>query len=176
MNPVRPRYAYIERLANRLLADAQVTSAPVPVEEIAQSRGCTIVPASLNDVSGILVRSAESVTIGVNSRHSQTRKRFTIAHELGHLLLHRGQEVRYDHSFRYSLRSGVSSTGTDIEEIEANFFAASILMPDNLLKNDPRAEFIDMNDESAVRELAAEFKVSQQAMALRLARLLDRRT
>ena len=42
-------------------------------------------------------------------------------------------------------------------------------MPDDLLTFDPRAEFIDMNDESAVRELAIKFKVSQQAMALRLA-------
>ena len=49
------------------------------------------------------------------------------------------------------------------------------LMPDDLLTFDPRAEFIDMNDESAVGGLAIKFKVSQQAMALRLARLLDRR-
>lgn len=175
MSLARPRYAYIERLAERLLAEAGVTESPVPIERIAETKGCSIVGAILQDVSGILVRSIEGVTIGVNARHAPTRKRFTVAHELGHLLLHKGQEVRYDHHFRYSLRSEASSAGTDVEEVEANFFAASILMPDSMLKRDARTAFIDMDDDAAVGELARDYKVSRQAMALRLARLLGRR-
>lgn len=175
MNPVRPRYAYIERLAERLLAEAGVTEAPVPVERMAEAQGCKITRAVLDDVSGILLRAPEGVTIGVNARHALTRRRFTVAHELGHLLLHRGQEIRYDHHFRVSLRSEVSSAGTDLEEIEANFFAASLLMPDSMLRRDPRTAFIDMDDDAAVSELARDYAVSRQAMALRLARLVGRR-
>ena len=175
MRLVRPRYAYIERLTERLLAEARVVNAPVPVELMAEAKGCRIVGAHLRDVSGILVRSADGVTIGVNARQAPSRRRFTVAHEFGHFLLHEGQEVRYDHHFRFSLRSDASSAGTDIEEIEANFFAASLLMPDSILRRDPRTAFIDMDDDAAVGQLAGDFRVSRQAMALRLARLFGGR-
>lgn len=175
MSIARPRYAYIERLAERLLEQAGVVQPPVPVEQMARAAGCKIMPAKLRDVSGVLVRSAEGATIGYNSDHSPTRKRFTIAHELGHFLLHQGQGVTYDHDFRVSLRSDESSEGTNIEEIEANFFAASILMPDRMLAADPRTKFIHLDDDRAVEALAKSYRVSRQAMSLRLMRLLGRR-
>ena len=175
MTSPRPRYAYIERLAEHLLEKAGVTQPPVPVEAMARASGCKIVAAKLQDVSGVLVRSADGATIGFNSDHPQSRKRFTIAHELGHFLLHQGQEVRYDHDFRVSLRSEESSEGTNIEEIEANFFAASLLMPDKILLADPRTAFIPLDDDASVEALAKSYKVSRQAMSLRLTRLSNRR-
>lgn len=175
MTAPRPRYAYIERLAERLLEEAGVIQPPVPVEGMARARGCKIIAAKLRDVSGVLVRSTDGATIGYNSDHPQTRKRFTIAHELGHFLLHEGQEVRYDHDFRVSLRSEESSEGTNIEEIEANFFAASLLMPDKILAADPRTAFIHLDDDASVEALAKSYKVSRQAMSLRLTRLFNRR-
>lgn len=175
MTAPRPRYSYIERLAEHLLEKACVTQAPVPIEAMARASGCKIFGAKLRDVSGVLVRSADGATIGFNSDHPQTRKRFTIAHELGHFLLHQGQEIRYDHDFRVSLRSEESSEGTNIEEIEANFFAASLLMPNKILLADPRTAFIDLDDDAAVEALAKSYKVSRQAMSLRLTRLSNRR-
>ena len=174
MTTPRPRYAYIERLAERLLGEAGVIQPPVPVEGMARKTGCKVIAAKLRDVSGVLVRSRNGATIGYNSDHPQTRKRFTIAHELGHFLLHRGQEVRYDHDFRVSLRSQESSEGTNIEEIEANFFAASLLMPEKILAADPRTAFIHLDDDATVEALAKSYKVSRQAMSLRLTRLLNR--
>lgn len=176
MTAPRPRFSYIQRLAERLLADHSVTRPPVPVDDMARKAGCRIVPAALQDVSGILVRSSDGPTIGVNDRQHPVRQRFTIAHELGHLLLHRGEQVTYDHSFRVNLRSDESSEGRDVEEIEANFFASRLLMPDVFLHADPRTTSIDMDDDDeAVAALAKEYKVSQQAMTLRLARLGRRR-
>jgi Zn-dependent peptidase ImmA (M78 family) len=171
----RPRYAYIERLAERILGEAGVAAAPVPVEEIARSNGCRVVRSDLKEISGILVRSEGVPVIGVNAKHPETRRRFTVAHELGHLLLHEGKEVRFDKDFRVSLRSSTSSTGTDIEEIEANFFAASLLMPTKFTEADPRAAFIELENVKAVEALAATYKVSPQAMTLRLARFMGRR-
>ena len=176
MTVLRPRYAYIERLAERLLDEAGVNVAPVPIEAMARARGCKIVSTDLKDVSGILVRSQHGATIGVNARHAPTRRRFTVAHELGHFLLHEGQEVRYDHDFRVSLRSEASSEGTNLEEIEANFFAASVLMPDKMLTADPRTAFVHLDDDRAVETLAKSYKVSRQAMSLRISRLLQRNT
>ena len=169
----RPRYSYIVRLTQRLLADHGVEAPPIPVESIAKAMKCRVVFSPLEDVSGILVRSSEGATIGVNERQPPVRRRFTIAHELGHLLLHSGNQVTYDHDFRVNLRSSASSEGRDVEEIEANFFAASLLMPDPLLEADPRTLFIHVDDDRGVGEIAKTFKVSQQAMTLRLARLLN---
>lgn len=171
----RPRYAMIERVVGKLLRQHGPNCPPVPVERIARSQGCRIEASDLRDVSGILVRSRGGNVIGVNSTHSEARRRFTIAHELGHLLLHEGEQVRFDKEFRVSLRSDESSAGTNVEEMEANFFAASLLMPDAMLAADQRAYSIELEDAESVRDLAGAYKVSVQAMTLRLARLVDRR-
>lgn len=175
MTPQRPRFSFVERLADRLVMEAGFKAPPIAVKRIVAAQGCTIRTLDLKDISGILVRSANGSVIGVNSTHHETRRRFTIAHELGHLLLHDGQEVRYDRDFRVSLRSDESSAGTNVEEVEANFFAASLLMPDRMLSADLRASSIDLEDVEGVREIARAYAVSAQAMTLRLARLIDRR-
>lgn len=174
MTPRRPRYAYIEKLADRLLDEAGVTKAPVPVERLARLKGCRVVKSNLKEVSGILFRSDEGAIIGVNDGHAPTRQRFTIAHELGHLLLHAGQEVHYDKDYRVSLRTEESSTGTNLEEVEANFFAASLLMPDRLLRSDPRASQMDIENEEVILALSRAYGVSAQAMTHRLLRMARR--
>jgi Zn-dependent peptidase ImmA (M78 family) len=158
----------MERTVDELLKSNNVTQPPVPVDEIARSRGFAIEYSDLDDVSGLLVRHGMACTIGVNRRDPPVRRRFTIAHELAHALLHTGKAVTFDKDFRYNLRSDLSSAGTDIEEIEANFFAASLLMPFRFLAQDERAHSIDVQDESAVRDLARSYGVSAQAMALRV--------
>jgi Zn-dependent peptidase ImmA (M78 family) len=72
-----------------------------------------------------------------------------------------------DKEYRVNFRSAESSEGTNVEEMEANFFAATILMPKNFLDEDDARRALD-NDER-VRELAARYKVSGHAMSLRLA-------
>ncbi len=130
------------------------------------------------DVSGALLRDEHRTVIGVNALHPDTRQRFTIAHELGHLVLHTGHPVHYDRApFRINLRNAVSSEARDPEEIEANRFAAELLMPEAMLKRDLLEQDIpglDVSDEHAletVRWLADRYKVSVQAMAIRLATL-----
>ena len=56
-----------------------------------------------------------------------------------------------------------------MEEIEANFFAASLLMPERFLDADGGVDAID--DDAMVSDLAARYQVSPQAMSLRLANL-----
>jgi Zn-dependent peptidase ImmA (M78 family) len=110
------------------------------------------------------------VMIGQFDQHGKTcpnRQRFTIAHELGHLLLHK-DEVHIDRAFRNS----ISSQAIDANEIEANRFAAELLMPFHLLKNEDISN-IDVEDESSLRDLARKFKVSLQAMTLRVTNIFD---
>ena len=175
MTPVRPRYARIEQLTDALLTEAGVTAPPVPIENIVTARGISIRLMDLKEVSGLVVRDGNAIVIGVNKAHPLTRRRFTIAHECAHALLHEGKEVRYDKDFRVDFRSGMSSLGVDVEEMEANFFAACILMPRRFLAADPLVSELDMEDAAGtVKALAARYKVSTQAMSIRLGNLATR--
>ena len=113
--------AEAQRLRRELGADSELA---IDVHAIAASLEAGVVYERLpSDVSGMLVRDNESIVIGVNESHSPSRQRFTIAHELGHLVMHRGRPLVVD-SARVNMRDSRSSMATDLEEIEANSFAA----------------------------------------------------
>jgi Zn-dependent peptidase ImmA (M78 family) len=172
MKPRRPRYGLIEREVMQLLSAAGVSGPPVPIEDIIRSRGIELRLADLgSDASGVLVRDGTTMVIGVNRKHARTRQRFTAAHELGHALLHEGEPVHYDLFFRVNLRSELSAQGVDVEEVEANHFAASILMPRTFLLLEPEVFLVDAEDSEAMAPLAKKFGVSTMAMGLRLSRL-----
>ena len=82
--------------------------------------------------SGFTLREGSRTIIGVNTRTSRKRQRFTIAHEIGHVVLHESPLI-VDHSVRIDWRDGVSSLGTQKQEIEANAFAAALLMPHRMV-------------------------------------------
>ena len=169
MKPVRPRYARISREVNALLMQAKVKAPPTPVENIAKLIGAKVTYSNFqNEISGLLLRREESVVIGVANEQSPTRQRFTIAHEIGHLLLHKGEELHIDADFRVNLRSAESSKANDVTEIEANAFAAELLMPIGFLKKDVTRLQIDMENSEQIDQLAEKYGVSAQAMTFRL--------
>src|ERR1700741_3403986 len=85
-------YVKIEHQVNQILAEAGIVSAPVAVNQIAKSKGAAVVPYELGDeVSGELVVGENRGTIVYNIAHHPNRQRFTIAHELGHFILHLGK-------------------------------------------------------------------------------------
>jgi Zn-dependent peptidase ImmA (M78 family) len=148
------------------------------VEAIARYVGLRVVPAPLGgDISGLLVTRKGSSTICVEERHHENRQRFTIAHEIGHHVLgHHFGEGENVHVDRVSMRSAKSSEGSDRLEIAANQFAAALLMPERVVELELQ-RLQDSPGEDVVRELARRFKVSTEAMAIRLSVLgYDRRT
>jgi Zn-dependent peptidase ImmA (M78 family) len=163
----------IESMIEELLATYQITEAPVPVERVAKAKGARIFYQSLeDDVSGFLYRDKAQAVIGVNTHHAPVRQNFTTAHELGHLLLHDQEQLHIDHGFRLRLRDDVSSQGTDEAEREANFFAASILMPRRFLGEDlVHEESVDLLDDDFLSNLARKYGVSAQALVNRLKNL-----
>lgn len=172
MKPLRPRYSKIDRLVAELLSENQVHGPAIPIHKIAESCGAAIQIENFNnEISGLLLRTPQATTIAVEKSQAPTRQRFTIAHELGHLLLHDGEEVRIDRNFRLNFRSPESSTAEDIEEIEANAFAASILMPASMLEAEVKQLIFDFDDEDQIKSLADRYKVSAQAMTIRLMNL-----
>jgi len=175
MTPSRPRYDLIERLTDTLLRESVATDAPVPIEQIVRGQGIMVRLMDLKEISGLVVRNNNQTVIGVNRGHPLTRRRFTLAHELAHALIHEGQEVHYDKDFRVDFRSGMSSLGVDIVEVEANFFAAAILMPWRFLEADPLVGNLDLEKgDEGVANLAARYKVSPHAMSIRLGNLAAR--
>lgn len=173
--PLRVRYTKIDRLIDDLLARHRVAGPPIPVESIIASAGIEISHKTLDgDLAGFLLRREGCMTIGVNGKHSPARQRFTLAHELGHALLHDGNELHLDHGFRVNLRSQVSAATTDLEEIEANAFAATLLMPARMLRRDLEAGSIDVEDDDQVALLAQSYGVSRTAMTFRLMNLFSR--
>src|SRR5262245_54180962 len=96
----RPRFSLARRKARELLRDAKINIAPIPVETLAQKIGASIrYEPFVGELSGMVHRSSSGLIIGVNSMHSANRRRFTIAHELGHLLLHRNNDLHVDERF-----------------------------------------------------------------------------
>ncbi|WP_412520887.1 ImmA/IrrE family metallo-endopeptidase [Actinomadura madurae] len=118
--------------ARELLDKEGIVKPPVDPFRIAQELlGVLLVqPEMKDDVSGMLVREPTRTVIGINQGHAATRQRFTVAHEIGHLQLHKGRPLIMDTDVRVNLRDKVSSMATDREEIEANRFAAALLIPD----------------------------------------------
>jgi Zn-dependent peptidase ImmA (M78 family) len=175
MSVRRARYAKIDSITAELLKKYSVSGPPVPVEDIARGEGASLVFKQFNnEISGLLLREGNNAIIAVEKKQPPARRRFTVAHELGHLLLHLGKEVRVDTAFRVNLRSPESSTAEDVEEIESNAFAAGLLMPEIFLRKDTAGLILDIDDEARVQALAKRYHVSTQAMTLRLVNLLSR--
>ena len=164
--------AKIETLVRRLLREHGVISPPIPVEQIAQNLGaevCYMPFEGEGEVSGMLYRDLDQKVIGVNSLHHPNRQRFTIAHEVAHLLLHKGTGIPIDKTLFINLRDTASSKATDPNEIEANRFAAELLMPRQMLLNDVKDQGIDLENEDDLLNLARRYRVSIQAFTFRLA-------
>lgn len=164
-----------ERAALRTLESHDALTAPVDVEGLAEALGADVRRQPFDgDVSGMLLRDGQRTLIGLNERHSPSRQRFSIAHELGHLILHRGKQLFVDHTVRVNLRDSHSATGTEREEIEANAFAAQLLMPEPLVLlavQALRKQDEALTDAQLPDVLADQFDVSVQAMGFRLINL-----
>ena len=162
----------MEKRVRSLLDDQGVTVAPVPVEEIARSLGAQVRYSPLDkELSGMILIKEDTPIIGVNSWHHSNRQRFTIAHEIAHLLLHRdmiGKQVHVDKRFPVLMRDTRSAAGTEQREIDANQFAAELLMPSFLLTRMLRKGAFDIDDDGHLDRLARKFGVSRQALDFRI--------
>lgn len=164
------------RAAERLLAKLGVDGVPVNVGQIAKRVGLRVAYVDLaDDVSALLVTDKDKTAVGVNANHSRTRQRFSLAHEIGHFVLgHQfelGEHVHVDSGRRISARSTLASAGLDSKEIEANQFAAELLMPTKLVRMHA-AEFAGHPLlENEVEALARRFNVSRHAMTIQLSHL-----
>jgi len=123
-----------------------------------------------SDISGLFVIKDNEAYIRYNARESKQRQRFTIAHELGHFVLHKDTPLFISKKDNVMYRNLDSSTGEIKREREANSFAASLLMPRKLVLEEIK-KIPKKATHNPSSYLAEKFEVSEQAMTFRLANL-----
>lgn len=170
---MRTIYERLDERAYKLLERSETASIPVDMDKVAEHLGLVIVERPLEEeFSGFL--AVKEKTVVINARHSYVRRRFTTAHEIGHYALHRrmheNTEVFIDHTV-YFRKNNLDDVDHQIE-LEANGFAAGLLMPrvciEEYLQKTPS---VDLSRSSGIKILADEFEVSRSAMEYRLQNL-----
>lgn len=142
----------------------------VPIEELARQLDISdIQDIDTNAFDGSLITdtSRSSGIILVRAHLQPQRRRFTIAHELGHFLIPthmpnaQGRFICSREDFQ--MLSAKENDRRARMEVEANRFASLILIPPHLL----RAQFKKQSSASLEHmiELARHFEVSKEAMA-----------
>lgn len=157
----------VERRAKEVLTQHGLYSVPVDPVVLANRLGVTVNNAKFSDDTwaALVAKRDHTTRIFVEQSDPPYRKRFSIAHELGHHFLHLlkdGEIVDKRADMFREKEPDVESMSEDrTREIQANWFAAELLMPEDLV----RAEW---HRNSSIRRLAALFNVSEEAIGYRL--------
>ena len=163
--------AEIERRATDILKDHNLLQIPVDPLRVAKALNIRVMNAKFSeeDKSGAITKRSGIVSIYLDNDDTPARKRFTIAHEIGHSVLHMEAADDYEivdteDNFR-SLTIAVDGWSKEKRmEWEANTFAAALLMNEKLLREEWEVE-------KDLSLLAWKFQVSESAMAVRLSSL-----
>ncbi|MGY2492014.1 ImmA/IrrE family metallo-endopeptidase [Cupriavidus sp. CP313] len=159
-----------EQVAEKIVRDEGLTL-PIDVLSLAAARDIHVVakPTSAQGVSGMLIRSGERFAIAYATHiRSEGFQRFSIAHELGHYFLDGHPDAVFRGGDVHESKAGFASS--DQYELEADHFAAGLLMPSHLF--DAAASRYSDGLE-AVKGLAGDCKTSLTASAIRYAQLTD---
>lgn len=136
---------------------------PIRIGDLAKSFGIDVKISTLDvGISGMIHPDKGGYKIVINKHEPEYRRRFTLAHELAHFILHRdliGSGISDNVLYRSQL--------SDAREAEANRLASDILMPVDKV-NELRSELLVSKLADAVSLLAHRFKVSEEAMRIRL--------
>lgn len=169
-------YEKIDKIAYKLLEQSQTLALPVDLESVAEFLKLSISDRPLEKQYSGFLAVAEK-TIVINSSHPLVRQRFTTAHEIGHYRLHRNKHpdspVFIDQAIYYRRETGDDGSAVSHQmEMEANTFAAGLLMPQILLEEYLTNNLdVDLSKTAGIKQMADEFEVSRPAMEYRLRNL-----
>lgn len=156
---------------NRVLAAAEAmdlwklygfrTIDELVLEDVAMAQGIVVMDGKLDSAAARLVRSGEAGIVRVSDRIKEPgRRRFAIAHEIGHWMMHR----KVTHLLACTDADMLARYGASVLEVEASVFAGSLLMPEHL--------FVERADgrlptTATIKDLAEHFNTTLTATALR---------
>lgn len=157
-------FGFTQQIADRLRHGLGQEEPPINIFLLADKLGVLVHPTHLDKAAAVVNREDEGRQsppwILVNSTQPVERQRYSIAHEIAHLLLHEGERVEF-HPHLYMRHF-------DQKEIEAESFAAELLMPRALLEESVRRVDPKKPVEEGVFMLAYLYQVSFTAMSTRL--------
>lgn len=174
-------YKKIDEKARDMLTRAEAFVQPIDLNRILEKLKLELKLAPMEEeYSGFL--AVDERVIVINRQHPKTRQRFTIAHEIGHYHLHRSRQasnvfidraVYFRSDREVYFRDNQFGEADHRMELEANAYAAGLLMPQQLLDRyiDQHADDVDLSKAAGIRMLADEFEVSRAAMEYRLQNL-----
>lgn len=143
--------------AEKTLENNFIKSPPVIIHELVENYGLTVFKATFDDKTIAGYIDFDKKWIVVNKEDAMARQNFSIAHELGHWIMHPDQVKADKNDIRIVYRKPMG-VETDPLEIEANAFAAYLLVPEEMLKQ---------HQEKSDLELAQLFNVSQSLIGFR---------
>jgi Zn-dependent peptidase ImmA (M78 family) len=157
----KPNFQRAAKEAKSLLRKYKATTPPIDPERLAEEEGVRVLyaqfePPADKDFSGFF--RLKDKTIIVNDEISDNIITFTIAHELGHYFLHK--EYIQSNNYTPMPRSNNYGGNKPEEEVEADTFAADLLVPLPILKK--------YKDVASIRELSELFFVSEEVIRRRL--------
>lgn len=188
-------YSEIEGLAERFLeAHHPERTLPIPIEEIVElSLKIQIVPhkdlTRLEQIDAFLSSDFTELHIDQDNYMGRTnRSRFTFAHEVGHLIMHREQVATVNSTNEWKRVILQAGEGRDVYESQANDFAGCLLMPRDFVmqefdkcKIEAAKQFesknLKMPDDLTLTsffasKIAPVFDVSIQASEIRISKIL----
>lgn len=132
--------------------------------------GATLVEEELINSDGKIVRGKSKTLIKVNSQIPyESKKRYTIAHEVGHFLMHEKIEVHNENSNTLNwFKSTEDQLKKGIQEWEANDFAAELLMPEQIFQSEA---FGKPFSHELIKYLSERFKTSISSTVFRFMQL-----
>ncbi len=142
--------------AQKIIKSLKITEAPVNLREVIshvqKDFNLVVVPDVLSkNISGIIVKltklEEEFFVIGFNMNDPWCRRRFSIGHEIAHLL--------------FNTLCNKKEGGFSEREKECEFFSAELLIPKSILKND----FSKIRN---IPELSKKYLVSSSAMSIKI--------
>ncbi len=153
-----------EAEAQKILNKYEISEAPINVVQLAKKEGYGVVEATFRDKNisgGIQFKTdTENGKMYINANDSPLRQRFSLAHEVGHSCMH-SNVSEYSKGVLENINMFRDSSNHNIEEVEANAFAAALLMPESIV--------CEMWRKWRSTEILADiFKVSLSAMSFRL--------
>lgn len=161
MNYIPPEI--IESEADNIREQYDGQSMFTDVTKIAQENGIEVfeVVFSESGIDGMIKNENGRTAIYVNKTNPEVRKRFTIAHEIGHYVLHHSDiDSGYIVDYRQAIRNYETQEDL-IKETQANMFASALLLPKEKLET----EWGIHQDIEIVANL---FQVSRKALLIRL--------
>jgi len=150
----KPRKVFVQSVADNLIDEIGFCEPPISLQKVidyiqGKERLQIIMHDTGENISGFIAydydEGIEYAVIAVNENHGWFRKRFTIAHEIGHFMLcHKNSKI-----------------SDKIQNSEADLFAAELLIPKKFLKDDCKKKL-------SISQLKERYRVNNAVLFIKM--------